>query len=138
MKKDIESREDIKLLVDAFYQKVLADEVLAVFFARVVAENWEKHVNLMYDFWDNVIFFTGAYSGNPMYLHVHIDHIHSLKTIHFQKWVAIFTDTIRSMYSGNKTNLAIAKAENIASIMEANLLRRKQPVHFPQGEQGEK
>ena len=59
MKKDIRTRRDIERLVDRFYDKVKADDLLGPVFNDVARVNWEKHLPVMYDFWDNTIFFSG-------------------------------------------------------------------------------
>lgn len=65
MKNDIRNREDIKLIVDAFYEKVKKDDEIAFFFSEIIAVEWEKHLPIMYDFWENVLFHVGIYQGNP-------------------------------------------------------------------------
>lgn len=126
MKKDIESREDIKSLIDVFYQKVRGDKDLSIFFTEIVSEDWERHLMVMYNFWENILFYTGSYSGNPMHLHKHIHHIHSLERTHFHKWVQLFTETCHEMYSGKNADTAIRKAEKIASIMEFTIHEERQ------------
>lgn len=126
MKKDIESREDIRLLIDIFYQKVREDKDLCTFFREMVPENWERHLTLMCDFWENILFYSGSYSGNPMHLHKHIHHMHSLESAHFHKWVQLFAETCNELYSGKNADTAIRKAEKIASIMESAIHEESQ------------
>ena len=86
MKKDIENRTDIELLVNIFYAKVVKDEQLGFIFQEIAKVNWQTHLAIMYDFWENIILFTGTYQGNPMNLHQHLHHIAPLKASHFQQW----------------------------------------------------
>ena len=44
MKKDIENREDIVVLINRFYEKVKKDEVIGYIFNDVAKVNWEKHL----------------------------------------------------------------------------------------------
>ena len=69
MKKDISNRADVELLVNSFYNKVREDELISFFFTKIVAVDWEKHLPVMYDFWDNILFYAGKYEGNPMAKH---------------------------------------------------------------------
>ena len=69
MKKDIHNRNDIIRLVDAFYDKIKTDQVIGFIFNDIAQVNWEDHLPKMYDFWDNVLFFTGNFDGNPMQKH---------------------------------------------------------------------
>jgi len=90
MKKDIKTRRDIELLVDRFYKNVRADHLLGPVFDDIAKVNWEKHLRVMYDFWDNTIFFSGTYSGNPMHLHQHLHERFSLNSTHFPVFLGFF------------------------------------------------
>ena len=61
MKKDIETRNDIESLVDHFYEIVKADDVIGYIFTDVAQVNWKKHLPIMYDFWENALFYTGSH-----------------------------------------------------------------------------
>ena len=123
MKKDIENREDIRLLVDAFYQRVKEDDTIGFIFTDVVRMNWEKHLPVMYDFWDNALFYTGTYSGNPMNLHRHLHHIRPLDSKHFKRWVDLFVETIDEYFEGEKADLARQRARSIATVMEEQIIQ---------------
>ena len=75
MKKDITSRKDIELLVDEFYNKIKKDEQIGFIFTDIAKVNWEKHLPIMYDFFENMLFYTGSYTGNPMELHKHVNRL---------------------------------------------------------------
>ena len=72
MKKDIITRKDIELLVTNFYGKIKKDILIGPVFTDIARVNWEKHLPLMCDFWENVLFYSGNYQGNPMDLHKHL------------------------------------------------------------------
>ncbi|MBI3882842.1 MAG: hypothetical protein HY305_01095 [Sphingobacteriales bacterium] len=73
MKKDIEDIDDIKLLVDSFYNKVIDNELLAHYFNDIAKVNWEKHLPVMYSFWQTVLFSTMSFKGNPIVKHIELD-----------------------------------------------------------------
>lgn len=123
MKRDIENRADIEQLVNQFYRKVTEDDVIGFIFSDIVKMNWEKHLPIMYDFWDNALFFTGTYSGNPMNLHKHLHHIRPLDSKHFSRWVALFLATVDNYFEGEKASLARQRAISIAAVMEENILQ---------------
>ena len=56
IKKDIKTREDIHLLVSSFYDKVRKDTILGPFFNEAISD-WDKHINHLTDFWNQVYFF---------------------------------------------------------------------------------
>ncbi|MBK6785507.1 MAG: hypothetical protein IPG79_18480 [Saprospiraceae bacterium] len=55
-KPDVTSRKDIEIIVNTFYEKVKLDTEIGFMFSHV---DWDKHLPVMYDFWDNVMFHTG-------------------------------------------------------------------------------
>ena len=69
MKRDIKNRKDIEKLVNSFYDKVKSDLVIGDFFTAVAQVNWETHLQTMYDFWENILFYTGNYTGSPLVVH---------------------------------------------------------------------
>ncbi len=120
--KDIENSNDIELLVNEFYRKVREDKVVGYIFNDVVKINWNKHLPLMYDFWDNAILFSGKYEGNPMNLHKHLHHIKYLDSTHFSRWVQLFLATVDELFEGPKAALAKKRANNISVIMQEKIL----------------
>ena len=65
MKTDIKNRNDIEKLTNTFYGKIKTDTTFGYFFTDVAKVNWEEHLSRMYDFWENIMFANGNYSGNP-------------------------------------------------------------------------
>jgi hemoglobin len=122
MKKDIENIEDIKLLVNSFYDKVKADNVIGYIFNDIAKVNWEKHLPVMYNFWENVIFFTGSYNGNPMTAHVKMHSLVHFTTEHFERWIKLFTSTVDELFEGDKAELAKQRAISIATVMQLKIL----------------
>ena len=122
MKKDIQTREDIKLMVTTFYEKVKVDPVIGFIFTEIVKVNWEKHLPIMYDFWENTIFYTGTYSGNPMESHKRLHRIFPLNEKYFERWVSLFTGTVDELYEGEKASLAKQRAISISTVMKIKIL----------------
>ncbi|MEO7263256.1 MAG: group III truncated hemoglobin [Ferruginibacter sp.] len=126
MKKDIETRADIELLVNSFYEKIMADDELGFIFQEIAHVNWVTHLPAMYDFWENIILFTGSYEGNPMHLHKHLHHISSLTDQHFTRWNKLFSATIDSQFEGINAEKARSRALSISAVMKANILKKQQ------------
>jgi len=116
---DISSRTDIALLVSRFYEKVKQDDLIGAFFAKV---NWEKHLPVMNDFWENAIFYTGTYNGNPLQTHKAMHNLVHLQEVHFNRWLSIFQTTVDEMYSGEKASLIKRRANSIATVMQIKIL----------------
>jgi hemoglobin len=71
---DIQKKEDFKTLVDSFYKKVLIDDVVGFIFTEIIDFIWEKHIPVIYDFWESLLFHTATYKGNPMIKHINLNH----------------------------------------------------------------
>jgi hemoglobin len=88
-KKDIVNTNDIKTLVDSFYEKIKTDECIGFIFTDMAKTNWEKHLPIMYRFWENLLFYTGSYEGNPMELHQNLHRFSNLQPAYFDHWLAL-------------------------------------------------
>jgi hemoglobin len=122
MKDDIKTRKDIEHLINSFYDKVKRDEVIGFIFNDVAKVNWEKHLPVMYDFWESIIFLPGNYSGNPMLVHLHLNRLVPLTKQHFDRWLKLFTQTVDELFEGNNATLAKERALNIATIIQSKIL----------------
>jgi len=120
--KHIENRKDVEKLVNSFYDKVKMDDLIGFIFNDVAKVNWEKHLPVMYDFWENIIFFTNKYQGNPMIVHTNLNKRVPLTKEHFQRWLQLFTGTVDELFEGNKAMIAKEKALSIATIMEIKIM----------------
>lgn len=124
MKKDICNRVDIEQVINTFYSKVLDDDLLAVFFTEKVVINWASHLSRMCDFWENMLFFTGKYQGNPMMLHQHLSNMHHLETTHFNRWLELFVLSVDQHFRGSNARLAKKKAKNLSAII-SKMIKQK-------------
>jgi hemoglobin len=122
MKKDIEAKKDIEVLVDAFYHKVKTDELIGYIFTDIVKVNWQKHLPVMYSFFENMLFYTGSYTGNPMELHKHINSLYPLTARHFERWSILFNNTVDELFEGEKAMLVKQRAKSISAVMQIKIL----------------
>jgi len=118
-KQDVQDRKDIEKIVNDFYDEVKENPKLQHFFIHV---NWAKHLPVMYNFWENVLFFTGKYSGNPMEVHTKMHSKQPVTKEDFQEWKAVFTKTVKKNFEGKNADIIIQKAQSIAAIMELKIL----------------
>lgn len=124
MKNDIISRKDIEQLVNTFYDRINQDERLGYIFNEVANVDWDSHLKVMYKFWENIILFTGDYSGNPMNLHQHIHHLKPLMDTDFERWNEIFIETVDFLFEGSNASLAKERAINISDLMREKIIQR--------------
>ncbi|UII30482.1 group III truncated hemoglobin [Fulvivirga ulvae] len=115
--KEIQSREEIKQMVDSFYAKVNEDELLAPVFNDFAGVNWEKHLPVMYDFWSTVLLGEMSYKGNPFLKHIPLP----VDRKHFDRWLNLFLETIDEHFTGNIAEEAKHRARSIAGIFQHKL-----------------
>ncbi len=121
MKKDIENRADIENLVISFYEKVKLDPVIGFIFNDIARVNWVVHLPVMFDFWENTLFFTGSYTGNPMKSHIQLNTIIPLTDTHFAQWNTLFAATVDELFAGDKAELAKQRALSISTVMRIKI-----------------
>jgi hemoglobin len=108
---DIVVREDIKVLVDRFYDKVKTDSLLAPVFSHV---DWQHHLPIMYNFWSSMLLGDQSYRGNPLQKHLHLD----IDKTHFGRWLTLFNDTVDENFSGETADEVKKRAQAIAGIFQ--------------------
>jgi len=120
IKTDIESEEDVALMVHTFYANVRKDEILAPIFNEHITD-WAKHLQIMCDFWSTLLLYTRRYLNDPMTKHLSLP----IKQEHFEHWLALFQATVDELFEGNNANAAKVRAANIARIMQ-NVIERNE------------
>ncbi|SFU73816.1 hemoglobin [Pontibacter akesuensis] len=117
MRRDIATEDDIKLLVDTFYDHVNQDEILSPVFNGFANVNWPQHLPVMYKFWSTVLFGSMAYKGQPFPKHMRLP----VDRKHFARWESLFTQTVNELFEGPKAAEAKQKAASIARIFQMKL-----------------
>lgn len=130
MKNDIRDKQDIIQLVNTFYNKVKQDALIGHFFLEVVKVNWEKHLSKMYDFWDNVVFYTNNYAGNPMQVHKTIHGLHAFTGADFKQWYHLFATTVDELFEGENAALIKQRALSVATIMQIKMVAAQEIQHI--------
>lgn len=118
---DISQRTDIEQVVNTFYEKVRNDEQLGYIFNQIAHVNWEKHLPKMYDFWEHVLWGTGSYYGHPMLPHFQLNDKFPLENQHFERWKALFFETVNELFNGEQAENMKLRAFSIAGIMESKM-----------------
>ena len=132
MKKDIENRADIIVFVDAFYGCLLEDPLLRSIFLDVARINLADHLPVIYDFWETVLFQTGAYRGDTLEKHLELHMERALEKKHFERWLQLFSKSLNALFEGDKTEEARQKARSIATVMKVKideLERRRKEIN---------
>lgn len=112
MLQDIVSIEDVKLLVDRFYEKVRADALLGPVFNERIKDRWPEHLEKMYRFWQTVLLNEHTYYNSPFPPHARLP----IGQEHFLKWMGIFTETANELFHGDKKEEALWRAGKMAEL----------------------
>ena len=118
MKKDIQSREDLLLLVEKFYQKLLADDSISYLFTDIAKIDLKHHLPVLVDFWDSILFQSNTYQKNAMQPHMDLHSKSPLQKHHFNSWLNYFNETVDELYEGENAFLAKERARGIATVMQ--------------------
>lgn len=101
--KEIETRKDVEILVDSFYEKVIKDDVLSPFFEHL---DFGAHLPKMIHFWTFILLDEAGYTTDVTQKHERM----RLKPEHFDRWLELFNQTVDTLYTGEKAELAKQRA----------------------------
>lgn len=84
----------------AFYERAVADKMLAPFFIDelgedLASEEWVEHIELLADFWLAKILGEDTYYGNFIGAHAKMPHI---KRANYDRWLELFSVTVDEVY----------------------------------------
>lgn len=116
-KHDILSLDDVKNLVDTFYDKIRKDELLGPIFNERIQNRWPQHLEKMYTFWQTVLLKDHTYFGSPFVPHAHLP----VNNIHFNTWVDLFNGTVDELFEGNIAEEAKWRGAKMAEMFETKI-----------------
>lgn len=108
--KELTEESDVRLMVDAFYGKVRADDLLNPIFSDVVGVDWETHLPKMYAFWNHIVLGIPGYDGRPFPAHRALP----VTRAHFERWLTLFQQTVDESFAGEGADKAKNGAASIA------------------------
>lgn len=114
---DLASRSDIERLVDAFYRRVQADDLIGPIFNDIARVDWDTHLPRMYAFWDSVLFGVAGYKGNPAAVHRELAQHARLSQVEFDRWLELFGATVDELFAGPVAEHAKTRAASIATTL---------------------
>lgn len=114
---DILTKEDIKTMVDAFYERVREDEVLSPIFNAQIEGRWVSHLEKMYAFWESILLQERSYYGNPFTKHIDLP----IDNQHFNRWESLFYSTVDDLFEGKKAEEAKWRACKMVEIFQIKM-----------------
>ena len=126
MKKPIENREDIKLLVTTFYDKIKADEEIGFFFNETITD-WEEHLEKLTDFWEMNLFGTKKYTGNPILAHNAVDKRFDQRITPniFGIWLNLWFATLDELFEGENVEILKRRARKMQTFLYMNIFESR-------------
>lgn len=118
---DIETKQDLEILLSKFYSKLLSDETISYIFTDVAKINLESHIPKIIDFWNLSLFGKGNYSNNVMKIHLDLNSEENLNQKHFDTWLNTFNQTVDANFSGKNAEIIKTKALSIATVMQIKM-----------------
>ncbi|MDO5608558.1 MAG: group III truncated hemoglobin [Capnocytophaga sp.] len=116
--KQIENRNDIRLLVNRFYAKIRKDTMLGpIFNSHIPDEEWEAHLEKLTDFWETNLFGIPKFKGSPTQKHIMVDRNlnYTVTQHHFGQWINLWFETIDEMYEGELAERAKNAARKMST-----------------------
>ena len=120
MKKDIENRADIDLLMHKFYARAMNDDLIGYIFTDVAKLDLDHHLPIIGDFWETMLFRTGDYGRhgrNPLMVHGELNEKTPLLPGHFERWLEIFEESVDELFEGDAAAFIKLRAGQIANRM---------------------
>lgn len=125
MKPDIETREDLFVLLNTFYGALLKDETIAYIFNDVAKLDLKEHLPIIVDFWEMLLLDGVRYKKNAIEPHVILNQKSKLENGHFETWLQHFSTTVDELFEGKNAFMAKQKAKSIANIIQIKIAQLK-------------
>lgn len=116
-KKEILGREEIETLVSVFYGEMMKDKKMAIYFTDVMNVDISKHNGRMVDFWENVLFHTGSFDGNPLTSHRNINEKKKVTPKVFDVWLVLFNEVVDNLFIGPNAEKIKDRAAKMSELM---------------------
>lgn len=119
--RDIQTRDDLSILLWAFYTKLLTDPAISYIFTDVAKIHLESHMPSLTDFWEQTLLERNGYRKNVLEIHMHLNALEPLTDAYFEIWLRHFNATIDTLFAGETAEKAKIRALSIATIMKIKL-----------------
>lgn len=124
---DVQTQEDLYIIVDEFYKKLFADERISYIFTEVIPVNkkLEEHLQILVKFWSQAVLGTGGYFNNLTQIHLDVDLKSHLSKELFEIWLTHFESAINENFSGTNCERMKNMAHNLSTIMQIKIAQQR-------------
>ena len=118
MRKLAITEDSLRILVDAFYHRVRAEDMIGPVFNNAVLD-WPGHLGKLQAFWSSVMLTSGRYKGQP--LPAHIKHAGQINRQSFDRWLMIWGATTADLMDEPSAAALQEKAAKIAESLSLGI-----------------
>lgn len=118
---DPEAPELIDAFVDAFYDRVLVDPLLAPLFIEVARIELSEHLPRIKAYWRKMLLGDSDYRRHMMRQHREVNAQRKFSDEHYQRWLYLFEQTLQKHPLGPLSERALGLARRVAGNMRQNL-----------------
>ncbi len=129
--RDLADRNDVEVLIRAFYGRAFADPLLGPVFRDIAQLDLDAHLPVMCDFWETALFRAGRYHRNAFVVHAQLHAKASLTAPHFRRWLDLWIATTDDLFAGSRAELAKIQAGRIAWAISRRLLGETDDTLLP-------
>lgn len=117
-KPDLDEEGELDAFIDAFYERVFDDPLLAPLFLEVAAIDVDQHLAVIKSYWRKMLFRETGYQRNMMAHHEALHGLRYLGSAHFERWLSLYRTTLASGWQGPVAERADHLAVKIAGYMQ--------------------
>ncbi|MDX1802801.1 MAG: group III truncated hemoglobin [Alcanivorax sp.] len=103
---DLDCRENIDAMVQGFYQRLLADPVMAPLFLDVAKVDLQQHLPTISQYWYKMLLGERDYRRHTMAKHRALDDKQPLTGEHHERWLQHFMANLDGRFAGPCTDRA--------------------------------
>ena len=119
--KDLDNSDAIEGFVDSFYERIREDPRLSHIFFEIAMVDIDKHLPHIRNFWCKLLLSDPVYNRHTMNIHRELHNKAALRPSDFDRWLALFVQTVDDGYSGPTAKRAKTIAGSIAVNMRSSL-----------------
>ncbi len=119
---DLDTPAEIAEMVRRFYADVAQDELLGPMFNDVAQVDWSEHLPKLTAFWCRALLGVPGYVGNPFRAHAEVHRRRAFTDAHFERWLALFHETLELGWVGPCADRAAGLADHVARVHRQQLI----------------
>jgi hemoglobin len=122
--RDLDDATEIAEMVRRFYADVAQDDLLGPMFNDVARVDWSEHLPKLEAYWRRALLSEPGYSGNPYRSHIRVHEQQPFTAEHFERWLALFHETVELGWVGPCADRALDFADKVARVHSQQIIGR--------------